>query len=155
MFKKEDGAIVATGTILFLGFTLPGNIVAKVKPKEGILAFLLSDWLFHFAGLALFTFVLAWNMEMKKRDKKNKFNADEEKFNIKKKDTFPYFLVAFFSLAYALFIEIIQIFLPHRTFDFKDLGWDALGIALVLAVIYLFKERRFKPAPKAQGRGFE
>ncbi len=103
-------------------FGLPGDLVSRIRPREGILAFFLSDWAFHLGGLALFTFVLGWDME--KREK----------------NPFPYLFIGAVSLAYALFVEIIQIFIPRRSFDLKDLFFDMLGIVLVLSAFYLLKK---------------
>lgn len=144
---------MATGLILLVGFTLPGNLVAKLRPRHGILALIFSDWLVHLAGLAIFTLVLAWDVERRKRENQPKLMADpmaNKNMNKKMKNpsTFPYLIVAAFSLAYALLIEILQIFIPYRAFDLKDLLFDAVGITIVLAGIYFLKEKRLKPVAK-------
>lgn len=133
---------MATGLILLVGFTLPGHLIAKIRPQQAILALILSEWLVHLAGMAIFTLVLAWDMERRKRENKSKLRAKAAAHkNLNQASAFPYVIVASFSLAYALLIEIIQIFIPSRTFDLKDLFFDALGIAIVLAGIYFLKEK--------------
>lgn len=129
--KKEDSIVTATGLILLIGFTLPGNVIARVRPTRGVLALIFSDWLFHFGGLALFTMVLAWDLESRKKESGRNPSL--------------YLLAGMFSFAYALFIEILQIFIPYRNFEFKDLFWDTLGIALVLAGIYFIKRYKRQP----------
>lgn len=126
--KKEDSIVMATGIFLLIGFTLPGNVIARLKPKHGLMALISSDWLSHLAGLGLFTAVLAWDLEKRKIG-----SAQSPSL---------YLLAGVFSFAYALFIEILQIFIPYRHFDLKDLFWDTLGIAFVLTSLYFIKRRR-------------
>ena len=47
-------------------------------------------------------------------------------------------LVAGLSVAYGLFIEILQIFLPYRFFSFYDLTADTLGIAVACLLFHRY-----------------
>lgn len=42
------------------------------------------------------------------------------------------------SMAYGLFIEILQYFLPYRSFSIYDLAADALGIAIACFICKIF-----------------
>jgi VanZ family protein len=49
-------------------------------------------------------------------------------------------LLALILLGYGLSIEIVQHFLPYRTFSLYDLGADAVGLALYAASIQLVRQ---------------
>lgn len=42
------------------------------------------------------------------------------------------FLVALAALAFGLLVELLQVFIPYRSFDLRDWAADAAGIAIVL-----------------------
>ena len=49
----------------------------------------------------------------------------------------PFFTTALLSLAAALTIEVIQIFLPGRAFDIDDVLFNAIGAVLGLSLIHI------------------
>lgn len=47
-----------------------------------------------------------------------------------------------FLAFFAIFIEVVQSFLPTRLFSFADMGADALGVLLFLGGRYLLLQRK-------------
>jgi VanZ family protein len=55
-----------------------------------------------------------------------------------------YTKVALIAFTYGFLIEVYQIFLPHRGFEIKDLGWNGVGILAASGILWLFKRQRWK-----------
>jgi VanZ family protein len=45
---------------------------------------------------------------------------------------------------YGFLIEVYQIFLPHRGFEIRDLGWNGFGILAASGFLWVFKRQRLK-----------
>jgi len=57
---------------------------------------------------------------------------------------FHYFLVLAFSVAYGIFNEIYQYFIPEREFSFGDIFANSLGIITFLILVYIFQNKKRK-----------
>ncbi|MCM8823967.1 MAG: VanZ family protein [Candidatus Omnitrophica bacterium] len=55
------------------------------------------------------------------------------------KSLHPYLYVFVYNFSFGLIVEIIQYFLPYRTFEFKDLFFNSLGILVGLMFLRYFK----------------
>ncbi|MCM8773580.1 MAG: VanZ family protein [Candidatus Omnitrophica bacterium] len=54
------------------------------------------------------------------------------------KSLHPYLYVFVYNFSFGLIVEIIQYFLPYRTFEFKDLFFNSLGILCGLIFLRYF-----------------
>ena len=57
---------------------------------------------------------------------------------------FHYFLALVFSVAYGIFNEIYQYFIPEREFSFGDILANSLGIITFLILVYIFPNKKRK-----------
>jgi VanZ family protein len=108
--------------LLLAGAMIPGADFLNLQKSNKILSVLFSNYTFHFFGFAILAWLLCYGYHRAKWSR------------------MPYVRAGFFSLAYGLFIELVQIPLPYRFFDLNDLAVDAVGIVVGLFVFHLFRK---------------
>ncbi len=116
------------GIILFVGYSIPENTVDKITKLKFFPSFI-SDPLLHIITFGLFA-ILLWGMFFKERAKR-----------------FPYIKLAIYSLGFGVIIEIYQLLLPYRGFEFIDFVWDVIGLSVAVWIIFLFnlfKKKRMR-----------
>ena len=102
---------------------VPGNGFFRFQKANKMFSVLLSDNAFHFFGFGVLAWLLCYGYHRAKLSR------------------MPYVRAGFFTLAYGLFIEFVQIFLPYRSFSMKDFAVDAAGIVVGLFGFYIFRQR--------------
>jgi VanZ family protein len=111
--------------LLLVGAMIPGNGFFRLQKANKIFSVLLSDNAFHFFGFGILAWLLCYGYHRAKMSR------------------MPYLRAGIFSLAYGLFIELVQIPLPYRFFSMKDFAFDAAGIVVGLFGFCLFR-RKYK-----------
>ena len=111
--------------LLLVGAMIPEGDFFKLQKANKIFSVLLSDNAFHFFSFGILAWLLCYGYHRAKLSR------------------MPYLRAGIFSLAYGLFIELVQIPLPYRLFSVKDLVVDAAGIVVGLFGFYLFR-RKYK-----------
>jgi len=108
---------------LLVGAMIPGTDFFKLQKANKMFSVLLSDNAFHFFSFGILAWLLCYGYHRAKLSR------------------MPYLRACFFTLAYGLFIELVQIPLPYRFFSVKDLAVDAVGIGVGLFGFYIFRQR--------------
>jgi len=124
---KEHLWVIVTTVIILIVFSLPGKAASPLKSNT-LLSLFLSDPMVHIYRFGTFALVLARDLSRSNRG------------------SLPYYYikVALITFAYGFFIEVYQIFLPHRGFEIRDLGWNGVGILSASGILWLFKSQRLK-----------
>lgn len=110
--------------LIFIFSSVPTGQLERVKSYHRLLHVLLSDHTLHFLAFGVLAGFLCFGFY------KTKYSS------------LPYLGIGLVSLGFGLFIELYQIILPYRFFEFYDLISDFLGIILALVVFGLFMRNR-------------
>jgi VanZ family protein len=108
--------------LILIGSSIPTNKLLLFQRHSSILKILLSDFFIHFGAFAILTVLLSIGY----------FKSRESKA--------WWIKVALVSLLVGILVEVIQFFLPYRSFSIRDLGIDVVGISTALV---LFTTARF------------
>lgn len=98
----------------------------------------------EYAGLAL---ILFFSLRTTWRRPAGRSGWTSRSLNGGMNQAFPWALSFLGAAVYAFFDEWHQGFVPGRTSALADLRYDALGIAVALALISLFRSLRFRSKP--------
>jgi VanZ family protein len=111
--------------LILIGSSIPTYRLQRLQRQHSILKILLSDFVLHFVAFAILAVLLSIGYVKSKKYKTWWLKA------------------AYMSLFVGVLVEVIQIFLPYRSFSTRDLGIDVVGIitALVLFVAARFPVR--------------
>lgn len=101
---------------------IPERDLMNFRKPHMIFDLLLSDQSFHFFSFGILAWLLCYGYSRTKWSR------------------MPYFRAGFFSAAYGVFIELVQVPLPYRHFSVMDFAVDVAGILLGLFVFYMFKK---------------
>lgn len=121
-FVGEYRLSLGCGAFIFILFTLPGSLASSLRHKFWFLKFLTSDSFVHFAAMALFSLALAFDYLRERR-------------------LIPWFRVVMISLGYGIILEMIQMVIPGRTFDLRDMVFDAAGVIFILIILSLSPQK--------------
>ena len=121
-FAGEYRLSLGCGAFIFILFTLPGSLASSLRHKFWFLQFLTSDSFVHFAAMALFSAALAFDY-------------------LRERKLIPWLRVMMISLGYGIILEMIQMVIPGRSFDVRDIIFDAGGVIFVLAVLFLSPQK--------------
>ena len=128
MFQRNKHFLPAYifAALLFAGSSISTRGLRHFRRMHEVLAILLSEYSLHFFGFGLFAILLAWGY-------------------YKKGSSFLFLRAGLLALVFGAFIEVYQYFLPYRDFSLVDVGLDAAGIVLALAVFWfaVVKKRLF------------
>jgi len=109
----------ALGIILIVGYSIPKNTMEKITTLRYFPSFI-SDPLIHVFTFGFFSLLLGWI------------------FFKKNKGHFPYIKLLIYSIGFGFIIELFQLILPFRAFEFIDFIWDVAGILIALGIIFVF-----------------
>jgi len=110
------GVLLYAGMILTCG-VIPPTYLREARSIINPFAFILSDRVLHGLGFGVFAWLLCWGY----------FFSGHRRL--------PLIKIISISLAYGLFIELVQIPIPYRYFEWPDIYVDGVGI---LAAVILF-----------------
>ena len=117
-FAGEYRLSLGCGAFIFILFTLPGSLASSLRHKFWVFKFLTSDSFVHFGAMALFSLALAVDYLRERR-------------------LVPWLRIVLISLGYGLILEVLQIVIPGRTFDLRDIVFDVAGVIFILVVLFL------------------
>lgn len=100
--------------------SVPTGPLEKFQSFPKLIRFFLSDHSLHFFAFGILAALLCFG------------------FYRIKYSSLPYLGIGLASLGFGLFIELYQIVLPYRFFEFYDLISDFLGITLALGIFGIF-----------------
>ena len=127
--KPKFPSLAVFYALLMLGlYVIPTGGLHRVVRSSAILRLLLADATLHFLSFALLAWLLC-------RD-----HVRQPRLYISS------LKIASLSLVYGLFIEIIQWFLPYRTFSLRDLLADAGGIVSACLLFLIMRRLRRRDA---------
>jgi len=106
--------------LILIFSSLPPEGIEKARDFHKLLGLLLSDYSLHLFAFGLLTALLSYG------------------FFKTKNFSLPYLRIGLLSFGFGLFIELYQIFLPHRSFSLEDLASDLVGIIIFLFLIKIF-----------------
>ena len=121
-FVGEYRLSLGCGAFIFILFTLPGSLASPLRHKFWVFKFLTSDSFVHFGAMALFSLALAFDY-------------------LRERKLIPWVKVVLISMSYGLILEILQMVIPGRTFDLRDIVFDAAGIIFILAIFSLSSQK--------------
>ena len=104
--------------LIFISSSLPTGQVQEARASHWLLDIILSDFSLHSCIFGAFAGLLCWG------------------FYKARNSTIPYMKIGLLSIAYGLFIEVYQHFLPYRSLRFDDFVADVAG---VIVFSFLFK----------------
>lgn len=125
-------AVVYAGLILICG-VIPPTYLREARSVMAPFAFILSDSNLHGLGFGVFAGLLCGGYVMSGRR------------------SLPLIKIIGLSLGYGLFIELVQIPLPYRFFEWPDFFADGVGIlaaVLLFSAYLLFRNRRNPVRPR-------
>jgi hypothetical protein len=105
------------GMLILIGASMPTSGLRKIRRMNDLFSLAFSDTSLHFFGFGVFAALLAWGYY------RTKSSAVLLKSGV----------VAF---SFGLFIELYQLFLPHRFFSLHDLAADGAGTVLLLVLFW-------------------
>jgi hypothetical protein len=127
ILKPKFPSLAVFYAVLMLGlYVIPTGGLHRMVRSSMILRLLMADATLHFLSFALLTWLLCRDLVRPPR----LFISSLK--------------IASVSLIYGLFIEIIQRFLPYRTFSFRDLLADAAGIASACFLFLIMRRLRHR-----------
>ena len=110
--------------IVFLGHTLPEGRFTDLVKVNKLFSIIFSDKSLHFFVYGILAWLLCFGFYRSGRSK------------------IPYIEIFVLSMAYGILIEVWQIFLPFRAFQWSDMGFDFLGISCAILTFALMKRWR-------------
>jgi len=119
-FAGQYRLSLGCGAFVFILFTLPGSLASSLRHKFWVFKFLTSDSFVHFGAMALFSLALTFDYR-------------------RERNVVPWIRVVLISLGYGLILEVLQIVIPGRSFDLRDIVFDAAGVIFALAALSLQK----------------
>jgi VanZ family protein len=109
-------------TLILIGSSIPTYTLHRLQRHSSILKILLSDFVIHFVAFAILTVLLSIGYVKSKRTK------------------IWWLKAALVSMFVGVLVEVIQTFLPYRSFSTRDLGIDVIGI---ITALIIFAAARF------------
>ena len=103
-------------SLILIASAVPTHSLHRLQRKSLILKILLSDIIFHFAAFAVLTILLSIGY----------VRAGEPKAWWIKAAAASFFV--------GCLVEVIQIFLPYRSFSLRDLAVDGIAIFVILVI---------------------
>ena len=107
--------------LILIGSSIPTYKLHRLQRQNPILKILLSDFVIHFVAFTILTVLLSIGYVKFKKSKSWWLKA------------------AFLSMFVGVLVEVIQIFLPYRSFSTRDLGVDFVGILTGLVFFLIMK----------------
>jgi VanZ family protein len=106
--------------LILIGSSIPTYRLHRLQRQSPILEILLSDFVIHFFAFAVLAFLLSMGYV--------------------KAEKFPFWWAKAAALSFFVgsLVEVIQIFLPYRSFSTRDLGVDVVGIMTALVLFAVF-----------------
>jgi len=119
--KRNKGLlwIIVYGIIIIVGYSIPKNVIDKISDIKFFPSFI-SDPLIHLITFGFFTLLLGWI------------------FFRRNTGYFPYIKLLAYSIGFGFIIELFQLILPFRAFEFIDFIWDVVGILIAIGIIFVF-----------------
>ena len=108
--------------LILIGSSIPTYKLHRFQRQSSILKILLSDFVIHFIAFAVLAVLLSIGYVKSKKSKTWWLNA------------------ALVSIFVGVLVEVIQIFLPYRSFSTRDLGIDVVGILTALIFFSILKK---------------
>ena len=108
--------------LILIGSSIPTYKLHRLQRQSSILKILLSDFVIHFIAFAVLAVLLSIGYVKSKKSKTWWLNA------------------ALVSIFVGVLVEVIQIFLPYRSFSTRDLGVDVVGILTALIFFSILKK---------------
>ena len=108
--------------LILIGSSIPTYKLHRLQRQSSILKILLSDFVIHFIAFAVLAVLLSIGYVKSKKYKTWWLNA------------------ALVSIFVGVLVEVIQIFLPYRSFSTRDLGVDVVGILTALIFFSILKK---------------
>ncbi|MBN1273967.1 MAG: VanZ family protein [Candidatus Aminicenantes bacterium] len=121
----------AFGVFMLVMATIPTQGIKNIEKIHPLFRWILSDYVLHFSVFVVFTLLLCHAY------RRLKFYP------------FPFARIAFFSIAFGLYIEIYQLLIPYRSFSLKDLGADIAGTAAALILYFFLTKGKSRNTSKA------
>ncbi|UCE40715.1 MAG: VanZ family protein [Candidatus Aminicenantes bacterium] len=109
-------------TLILIGSSIPTDRLNRLQRQIPIMRILLSDFVIHFFAFAILVILLGIGY----------IKANKPKFWWAK--------AAAASLFVGVLVEVIQLFLPYRSFSTGDLGVDIIGIIAALVPFVVINE---------------
>ena len=121
MRKSRLVPAVVLALLLWIVASLPGADLQRIQaaPEDPWLRAVLSDPFMHALSFGLFTLLVAWGLAARPRGPA------------------PWARVAVVAIGFGLLIEVYQAALPWRAFGLDDLLWNAVGVLLCLAALWI------------------
>lgn len=108
-------------SLILIGSSIPTHSLYPLQKKSLVLRIFFSDIFMHFAAFVLLTVLLSIGY-VKTGESKN-----------------WWIKAAAVSFSIGCLVEVIQIFLPYRSFSMGDLGVDLIAIIVALVVFTIVK----------------
>ncbi|MFB0564128.1 MAG: VanZ family protein [Candidatus Aminicenantaceae bacterium] len=102
--------------LIFIAASIPTGAINKIRESKSLFALLLSDFSLHSGFFGVFTALLCYGF-----------------YKVRGR-SLPFLKIGLISFAFGLFIEFYQAILPHRSFALNDLGFDLVGIFIILII---------------------
>jgi VanZ family protein len=106
--------------VLLIIALLPGEGLESFQKSNKVFYVLFSDNSLHFFSFGVLAWFLCYVYCRVRRVR------------------WPYFRAFVVSVAYGLFIELIQIWIPYRFFSLADLAMDVAGALVALGLYFVF-----------------
>jgi VanZ family protein len=103
-------------TLILIGSSIPTTQLQRLQRKSPILKILLSDSVLHLVAFAILALLLSIGYLKSGKSK------------------IWWLKSAFLSFVVGILVEVIQIYLPYRTFSTRDLAVDVIGIGTALII---------------------
>ena len=108
--------------LILIGSSIPTYKLHRLQRQSSILKILLSDFVIHFIAFAVLAVLLSIGYVKSKKSKTWWLKS------------------ALVSIFVGVLVEVIQIFLPYRSFSTRDLGVDVVGILTALIFFSILKK---------------
>jgi hypothetical protein len=118
--KRISAKVLFSALIILVIFSLPGRAIDSVRQTNRILRVIMADYLVHMACYGELALVVWWDYS---RQRNNPLGRGK---------------IFLYCFLYSFFIELCQIPLPSRSFEVKDLFFNAAGIMISLIITALF-----------------
>lgn len=114
--RALTGKVLIYCLLILILFSLPSKSIEKVRERSFLLKLLFSDAVCHLVSYGGLAFIVWWDYSRKKESPLS---------NLK---------IFIYCFLYSFLIEVHQGFLPWRSFEMKDLFFNATGICITLFV---------------------
>ncbi|TAH25252.1 MAG: VanZ family protein [Cytophagales bacterium] len=121
-FYKAHGLTILWALLILILTLTPGKFI----PKVDYWAFFSLDKYVHISIFFIQVFLILWNARtLRVIDKK------------------IYFISILIGVSYGALIEVIQLFIPQRSFEWNDLLANTFGVFLACVLFYLLEKLNF------------